>query len=161
MPVFEFHCTLPICEEYHRRFERLLRRADDDNPKCEECLTPTQRLISNFNAPFTGTLDRFDDPSKETHNPAPGGHWAFRRNSTRNADGTPEPVRIDTVQKQREYCRAEGLIDPGDLNPSIQGNESGMVESTQGLPGSWSGNPLLNGESTRPAKEKPVFSGAW
>jgi len=41
-------------------------------------------------------------------------HWAWRVQSAKNPN-EPERVRIDTRQKQREFCEREHLIDPWDL----------------------------------------------
>jgi len=119
-------------------------------------------MVSNFNAPFTGTLDRFDEPGHETQNKHDGGHLAYRVHSSRLADGSPEPVVIRTRQDQREYCRAEGLVDPSDVNPNLQINSDGRSTATSGITGQWAGTPAtMPQEFKKETKEKPVFGGLW
>ncbi len=115
--------------------------ADTPNPKCPECLTETERMHSTFATPWTGTLDRHNKKGCETHNACDGGHIAYRVRSSRMADGSPEEVRISTYQQMREYTRAEGLVDPTDVNPTIEGNAEGMWGNTSGFSGQWGGTP--------------------
>lgn len=120
MPIFETVCGTcdHIAEHYYR--------SQTAEPQCcDLCSGTTKFLISGFNAPWTGTLDRFNDPTKKTHMAVPGGHMAFRVKSSRLANGAPEPVKITTVQEQREFCRAESLEDPAYDNPHNKANADG------------------------------------
>lgn len=140
IPVHEFRCRTPFCTEHGIVFEVRIPSGSSD-PKCPECLMETERIASRFAAPWTGTLDRYNKSGCETHNPCDGGHIQYRVRSSRLANGAPEPVRITNRQEQREFCRAEGLTDPTDVNPNVQPNEDGMWANTSGFAGQWGGTP--------------------
>jgi hypothetical protein len=108
-----------------------------DDPLCLECEQRTSRVVSRFNAPWTGTIDRFDDPTKQSHNKIEGGHMAWRVRSSRNADGSPEPVRITTRAEQMQFCREEQLEDPAYAPADPCVSSDGMKISPQGMPGVW------------------------
>lgn len=131
MPVFE-----QICEQGHR-FEWYASTADKPDPSCRSCGGATQRLISTFAAPFTGSIGRFNDPKKEYAKKTEEGHWVWRKRSTRRADGLPEREFIQTAAQQNRYCRDEGLMNPGDINPNAQVSKDGMTVATTGMGGTW------------------------
>lgn len=137
MPVYEYWCQSDACDAFHIVREGL-RKVSDPTPACPTCKEPMQKLVSRFNAPWTGDLDRFNDPTKERFNGVPGGgHFAYRVRSSRNLDGSPERVIIRTVQEQREYCKAEGLTMPDEVGGHVEVHDDGKGISTKGMPGSW------------------------
>lgn len=136
MPLVEVRCSSLSCPFHHCVAERFIWHAEDPNPECEHCGSPTTRLISRFAAPFTGTLDRYFDKTKSRLNCTSDGHIAYRVRSSRLADGSPEPVEITTVSQQRAFCKAEGLLEPGEVNPNMQSNSSGTNPTTR-FAGSW------------------------
>jgi len=136
MPIYEFECSNSGCCLHRKVFESYFPRFDSLMPPCEGCGQQTIRIPSIAHAIWLGTLDRYNQPGCVTHNPTEdGGHIAYRVRSSRLADGSPEPVRIRTVQEQREYCKAEGLTMPSDMPPHAEYSSRGA--SCQGMPGSW------------------------
>lgn len=144
MPVYENVCNEPTCDRFDQDFEWFAHTADKPDPICV-CGQQTVRLVSRFACPFTGTLDRYDEIGREQKNDKDGGHIAYRVRSSRLGNdpktGAPiaDPVLIKTVQDQREFTKAEGLMMPSDLNPNIQGTKEGIQSSTEsrGLKGQW------------------------
>jgi hypothetical protein len=96
------------------------------------------RLVSTFATPFTGTLDKYKLPNmerfQETHD---GGHYAWRVKSSRLADGGPERVKITNIQEQREFCKAEGLIMPNEINSRSEISDDGKKLYTSGMKDQW------------------------
>ena len=159
MPIYEYSCVNEHCSLGHRVFESYFKKVDANMPPCPECSQQTTRIPSVAHAIWLGTLDRYDDPNCVTHNPTEdGGHVAYRVRSSRLADGSPEPVRIRTVQEQREYCKAEGLTMPDDMPPHAEFSSHGA--SCQGMPGSWASvNPEFMAEQAAkplPPEGKPT-----
>lgn len=140
MAVKEYVCKTPFCTEYGVAFEIMLG-VNAPDPKCPECLVVTEQLPSRFATPWTGTLDRYNKAGCETLNGCKGGHIQWRIRSSRLADGSAEPVRITNRQEQREFCRAEGLVDPTDVNPNLEGNSDGVWQNTSGFSGQWASTP--------------------
>lgn len=136
MPLFEHCCTSESCCLYCVPVEHFFHNRYAANPVCEECGGTTERLVSKFNAPWTGDLSRFNDPAADQHNATPHGHVAYRTKSTRNLDGSPEAVTISSRQAQKAFCKAEGLVDPSDVNPNIGTKEDGKLGSSRPK-GSW------------------------
>jgi hypothetical protein len=67
--------------------------------------------------PFSGAIgSRYLDRGLEGGQAKDGGHWAWKKNTI---SGKPEPVYIETFQQQRDYCRSEGLVMPGDTSPGF------------------------------------------
>lgn len=134
MPIYENVCRNEGCEKYGKVFEWYAPRHDSANPLCQ-CGQTTCRCISPFQVVFTGALTaKYNDPKLEHAHQE--GHWAYRVRSSRNADGSPEPVFIDTFEKQKEFCRDEGLINPKDVGPMHISSDGKQVQN-QGLPGCW------------------------
>jgi hypothetical protein len=63
------------------------------------------------------------------------GHWAYRVRSSMS--GEPEPVWIDTFQKQKEFCKQEGLVNPKDLPTHADVSDDGKRLRSRGMPGAW------------------------
>lgn len=166
MPVYESACLNPQCEHGGQRFEWYASTMSKPDPFCESCGAPTRRMVSNFAAPWTGDLERFNDPTKEKYSNygggGDGGHFAMRVRSSRNLNGSPERVLIRTRQDQKEFCREEGLIMPDDVGQHVEVGEDGMSCSSQGMPGSWANAPAsMEQGTTRKTKSKPTYAGAW
>lgn len=136
MPIREHCCTISSCDLYCVPVEHFFHNRDAVNPQCERCGGDTERLVSQFNAPWTGDLSRFHDHSADMHNSTPYGHVAYRTKSTRNLDGSPEAVTISSRQAQKAFCKAEGLVDPAEVNPNLGSQEDGKM-STSRPKGSW------------------------
>lgn len=136
MPIYEHVCSAEACSLYCVPVEHFYHRRDVAPPPCDECGGPTVRAVSMFAAPWTGDLSRFFDPKAEATNSTKYGHMAYRTKSSRMIDGSPEPVHIETRADQLAFCKAEGLIDPTDVNPNIGTTENGQV-STSRPKGAW------------------------
>lgn len=114
--------------------ERYVPRFTTPNPPCEDpaCGGETAKLVSGFAIIFTGPLTaKYNDRTLEGAHQE--GHWAT---ALRTPDGKPKAVWIDSFQAQREFCRAEGLVNPKDL-PSHAEATSDKKLSGRGMPGAW------------------------
>jgi ssDNA-binding Zn-finger/Zn-ribbon topoisomerase 1 len=148
MPVRELRCDNSTCEYYViPKFEWWASRMTKEDPKCPKCGVQMTRLVSKFNAPWTGTLDRFKDNIRESFNDCPdGGHYAWRVKSSRLPDGGPEKITIRTRADQLEYIHAEHLVDPADINSKAFIDPDGKTLHTVGIAGNWgSGRRLEDG----------------
>jgi len=134
----ESWCENKECTRYLEPVEHFYHSSQTEDLPCEGCGGDTTRLISGFAAPWTGTLDRYIDPKCSDHNMRGHGHVQWRVKSSRNVDGSPERVLLQTRQEQKEFCRAEGLEDPFDMNPNygVEEGSDGFQSSTR-LRGSW------------------------
>lgn len=135
----ETWCENESCKLFREPVEHFYHASDKEDLPCEACGGQMARLISGFAAPWTGNLDRFIDPNCDTkHNMAGGGHWQWRVKSSRLVDGSPERMLIENRQQQKDFCKAEGLEDPFDINPNYGTEENcqGMQSSSR-LRGSW------------------------
>lgn len=138
MPVRELRCNTVSCPNEAIVYEWFARSMDKADPKCPACKEQMERLHSRFATPFVGLLSRFNEPGKEHfQQTSDGGHVAWRVKSSRLADGGPEKVKIMTHQDQREFCKAEGLIMPDDINPNAEIEDSGKKLCTSGMKGQW------------------------
>ena len=137
MPLYDLMCDNDQCQQRHQVVERYLRHPDSENPECELCHHPMIRLPSRVNIVFTGQFSaRYNDKKRE--NAHAEGHWAMRVKSTTRPDKKPEPVWIDNFQTQKEFCKAEGLVNPKDLPASVRISKDGRsFESSSGMPGQW------------------------
>jgi hypothetical protein len=137
MPVRELKCETPKCANFGVTYEWFARSMSKADPKCPECHTQMTRLISSFACPWTGTLDRFKEPGMERHQEYGDGHFVWRNRSSRLADGGPEKILVRTRAEQREYCKAEGLIMPDDINPNSEISSDGKTLYTTGMKDQW------------------------
>ncbi len=129
MPIYESYCG--PCGV---RFEWFSKSFTEDNPPCGDCGNQTVRLISPFAIVFTGAITtRYNDKSKE--NGEIEGHWAYRVRSS--ISGQPEAVWIDSWQKQKDFCREEGLINPKELPTNAEVSTDGKKLQSAGMPGAW------------------------
>ena len=131
MPVFESACPAGHVFEWYASM------ASKPDPPCRFCGEPTKRLISRFHAIYTGSIGRYNDPTKEFANERRDGHTAWRHRSTRNPDGSPEAVRITNRAEQLAYCREEGVEDPAGMNSNTEVSSDGMSLQTAGVKGQW------------------------
>lgn len=144
MPLFESECRNSSCERFEKRVEWYAHTVSTPDPTCF-CGRQTVRLVSRFSAIWTGDLSRFDVAGIDSKNDKDGGHIAYRIRSSRlgndkkTGQPIPEPVLIDSVSKQREFTRSEGLMMPSDINPNLQGTSEGTLESSEqrGTKGQW------------------------
>lgn len=135
MPIREFACPTEGCAEHGIVREGYFRNSDPD-PNCATCGTAQQVQISRFGIVWTGPLTtRYNDRRLEGSHVE--GHWQYSRQTL---DGKPKAVWIDSVQKSKEFAKAEGLVSPFSqnapaLNMEISGD--GKSATTQGQPGCW------------------------
>jgi hypothetical protein len=147
--VYEFQCQTEACSERGITKDSYVSRFDSPSPPCPVCREQLVRvMLTPPKAIYLGSIGRFGDPSKEGYDP--DGFTAYRVNSSRNADGSPEAVRITTRQEQVAFARDEGLRLPDDMNPNAELSKDGKRFSTSGVSGQWSGVPsqLVNDDGT-------------
>ncbi len=135
-PLFESQCASPDCRHIAEWYAHTRETPD---PKCQECGGETKRLISRFAAIYTKPISEYGDPGKETYaaDIKRGGHWQVRKHSEGGTPDKPVPVFIDSVQKQREFVKAENLYDPSDV-AMMQVDGSGQKCLTpMGQAGTW------------------------
>ena len=116
MPIREHVCLTEGCKNDGYIVEEFFHPREDQAPICTGCFQQMERLASSFGVIWTGEItSKYND--RNADNVHSTGHWAVRK---RGLDGqplkTPEPVFIDSWQKQSEYCKAEGLINPRELD---------------------------------------------
>lgn len=136
MPIFESICSDPVCSHV---FEWYAHRRDQPDPACSICGYGTKRLISRFAALYTKPISEYGDPGKESYakDIKMGGHWQVRKHSEGATPDKPIPIFIDSIQKQREFVRAEKLYDPSDV-ATMQVDSSGQKCITpMGQAGAW------------------------
>lgn len=133
MPLYEDVCFRPECPVYDQAVERYYSTSSTPQKPCIECGGPTERLMSRFGVVWTGPITaKYND--KESKGAHKEGHWAFRKKSS--LSGKPEPVFIETFQQQREFCKAEGLVNPTQAPRNLVVKEDGRtLANTRGMPG--------------------------
>jgi hypothetical protein len=139
MPTFSVSCPNAECGAFGQTKDTILKSWKEPNPACPACRGATTRQPSCPAVIWTRPVGEYGRKDLEFYNP--DGFFAYRVKSTRNVDGTPEKVWIDSVSKQREFARAEGLRMPDEMNSNAQISRDGKTFSTCGLPGQWSGLP--------------------
>lgn len=137
MPVYESACTTAECQSRGTPIEWYTGDRSKPDPNCGDCGQPMRRMISPFGVVFTGPITgKYLDHKAEVKG-EDGSHWAWE---TKGPDGqklaNPRPVRIETFQDQRDFCRREGLVDPSSIGPA-EIHADGRGVSTRGLPGCW------------------------
>jgi predicted nucleic acid-binding Zn ribbon protein len=136
MPIFEHVCDTPGCVLIGHIEEHYFARRDTPNPTCPGCGATQRRLLPIIHPVFVGAITaRYND--KASDRPHEEGHYAYKVRSSRNVDGTPERVFIDSWQKQREFCKAEGLVNPKELPSHVEMSADGKTMKSNGLPGQW------------------------
>lgn len=165
MPLKESVCINPACSRRGLVEEHYYSRTDSQIQSCAECGTPERQIPSRFNVPFLGPMTaRYND--KKIPGAHVEGHWATRK---RTLDGRERMEWIDSWDKQKQFCKEEGLILPSDLpsTPTLKSG-SGKEWSTVGMPGSWSSLPaelqpagtLSTGRRLSDAEISVMFPGA-
>jgi hypothetical protein len=134
MPIYEYTCHDAACSERGVMKDHYQKRSDSPAPACPQCANEMKReAISQFQVCWARPLSFYD--SKTAQNRGMDSHVAYRIHSSKS--GKPEPVVIDSIQKQRDFCREEGLRNPSDLNPHAEINENGTKLQTAGTKGQW------------------------
>lgn len=129
MPLYESMCVSEGCEKFGVPVEHFYSRMTDEDGPCEVCGGAKDRLISSFAVVFTGCItSRYNNRKLEGAHL--DGHWATARNTL---DGVPRPVFIDTFDKQREFCKSEGLVNPKDVG--IMHSRGKTWSNPTGMPG--------------------------
>lgn len=108
-----------VCETSFDWTSPVMTTAD---PACPTCGGPTSRQYHPVAAIWSKSLSSYGDRSKETFakDDKAGGHWTFEKSSAEAVEkGRPIPVFLDSPQKQREYCKREGLVNPKDLPSNL------------------------------------------
>ena len=132
MPIREHLCVTEDCKNAGYIDEQFFHPREDYPPICTGCYQQMERIASSFGVIWTGGLEaKYNDRSIEGGY-KDGAHWAVRK---RGLDGqplkAPEPTYIDSWQKQAEYCKAEGLVNPKDL-PSKADHSGDEIRSHSG-----------------------------
>jgi len=127
MPIYEYEC-----QQCGAAMERYVPRFSSPNPDC--CGVSMERVPSAFRVVWTGAItgSKYSDQKKE--NAHLDGHWAWKK---KTASGNPEAVFIDTWQKQKEFCKSEGLVNPSEMPANPEFGSDGKSMSSRGMPGSW------------------------
>jgi len=138
MPLYESICRNPECSERNHPAEHYYPHFDSPLAACDACGQPTALLISRPQIIWDKPLCAYADPSKEGYwaQQKMGGLVAYRRNSSRMADGKPERCILRTRKDQQEYCRAEGLAMPDEVG-NLEISQDGQSVNGASLPGCW------------------------
>lgn len=138
MPTFDFRCPNSLCPS-PRKFETLLKHWDDPDPACPRCGAPLERQVPAPKAIWTKPWSEYGFREGDQKNPnwSKEGTYVYRTRSSRLPDGAPERVLLRNRQDVKEYCKAEGLNLPDDLNPNARISEDGKTLHTCGEPGQW------------------------
>ena len=120
-------CKNPACPAY----EPVASMTADEQLHCE-CGAVLELAVFPISVVFTGVLTaRYNDPHLE--NAHRDGHVAWERDPVTKK---PRPVRIDTWDAQRSYCKRNGLANPKDFGHNFDVAEDGRtVKSSMGMPG--------------------------
>jgi predicted nucleic acid-binding Zn ribbon protein len=121
MPMMDFVCN--ICGETDEIFMHTTE-SKTQRPLCPECGVKMSQI--HVGAPavvWARPMSYYND--KKLAGADQDSHIAYKVRSTTRKDGKPEAVVIDSRQKQLEYIRSEGLVDPTDAT-KIEGTPSGL-----------------------------------
>jgi hypothetical protein len=119
MPMLQFQCCGEIEEEFLHPSEAKTKR-----PVCPECGGLMSQVYQGAPAViWARSMSYYND--KKLPGAEQDHHIAYKVRSTTRKDGKPEAVVIDSRQKQLEYIRSEGLVDPTDAT-KIEGTPSGL-----------------------------------
>src|ERR1700757_1736645 len=131
MPIYEHACTNRECSTYGQPIEGYFRHFSAEPPACGLCGGATVRMASAFSVVFTGLISRkYLSRNIEKGDRDDGAHWAWET----TADGTRRPIRIETFEQQRAFCKKEGLVNPSDIGPMEVGSDGRSI-SSRGMPG--------------------------
>lgn len=122
MPIYGYTCQNEDCADAGVEKDKFFKNAAQEvAPDCPVCASKMQRAICAPNVVFARPFSFYDDKNAQCR--GQDSHIAYRVHSSKS--GKPEPVLIDSFQKQRDYCREEGVRNPGDLNPNSRFGEDG------------------------------------
>ena len=128
MPVFEVRCgPCGVTEDVY------LPKWDRPNPPCERCAGPRERLVSRFGFPFSGSIHKYMDPTREGS--SQDGCWMYKKVSS--LSGQPEPVWIGSMAELKAFNKAEGLAAPGEVPTNATVSADGKRILSNGMPGQW------------------------
>jgi predicted nucleic acid-binding Zn ribbon protein len=129
MPVFEIRClACSVTEDCY------LAKWDLPDPPCPQCGAGRERLVSRFGVPFSGSIHKYMDPTRE--GASQDGFWAYRKISS--VSGQPEATWIGDMQTLKEFNKAEGLAAPGEVPTNSTISADGKRLLSTGMPGQWS-----------------------
>ena len=136
MPIYESACTRKGCPAYERPREWFTQVSSDPDPACPECGKRMKRCVSIFQMPFVGELrDKYG--TKDNGEKGPAVHTMERLRSKKHGPEVRETVVIDSFDKQKQFCRDEGLVNPTELPRQMEMASDGKRLSSRGMPGSW------------------------
>jgi len=135
MPIFEGSCRSSTCRSAGRPQEHYYHNSDQPMAPCDVCGGPTERVMSRFGIVWTGPISaKYLDRSKEGGQKMDGAHWAYENSGTPGKNATP--VRIETWDDQRAFCKRNGLARPQEMSNHYEVAEDGKtVKNSVGLPG--------------------------
>lgn len=133
MPMYENGCTSSECPAYKIPIEHFFSSQNAAPPPCEKCGGPSRRMVSQVNVIWGKPMGQYGDKTKERYYADFEGHHVMGKNER---TGKPEKIYIDSIQKQREYCKREGLLMPSDVGP-VEIHKDGIGTTSNGLPGQW------------------------
>lgn len=90
-----------------------------EDPLCPECGAATERSYFAVAAIWTKPMGAYADPKSENYHQQQkaGGHWTME---TDKESGKVSKTFIDSPQKQTEYCRRNGLVDPKNVASNLK-----------------------------------------
>lgn len=135
MPLYENACMNEDCPGGLKPFEWYASTSSKPNPECVECGRQTVRLISTFAVVWSSPLSKYGSKDPRVQQRNGDSHTVWRINSSKS--GKPERVVIDSIQKQREFCKEEGLRLPSDTGANAEISSDGKKLSTSGMRGQW------------------------
>jgi predicted nucleic acid-binding Zn ribbon protein len=131
MPLFESACTNRGCLMLDVTVEHFYHNERQPLNRCDSCGGKTEKVLSTFAMAFSGDITaRYKDKDKDGG--YEDGHWAWTR---KTPDGKPRPVRLETWQQQKEFCKSEGLTNPRELPKHAEVSADGKSISSRGMPG--------------------------
>lgn len=133
MPIFEFSCRNADCDSFEEVAERFFKKTPDQFPDCPSCSLPREREMSKSIPLWARPLSFYDSPTAQQR----GQDYHFGRliNSTPKGQ-VPKTMVIDSVQKQKEFCRLENLS-VGEMNSNAEISADGKSWSTSGVKSQW------------------------
>lgn len=100
-----------------------------EDPPCISCAGPTERSYFPIAAIWTKAMGDYADPKSENYyqQKQAGGHTALEVHPD---TGEVSKVWIDSPQKNSDYCRRNGLIDPKNIASNLQVAANGTSYET-------------------------------
>jgi hypothetical protein len=107
-----------VCKNCNKSFEWYSACMTLSDPPCPDCGGTTARGYFPLANIWSKPLVAYGDPKKESFHKdeALGGHVVFERDSDQaKSEGKPIRRVIRTIEDQKRYCKAEGLLNPRDI----------------------------------------------